>query len=69
MMMNNIINFSDEGVEELDKFLSCRDSELVSEFLRTFIGKDDLNNRQKVVNLVHIENYYETEKKEDDTCN
>ncbi len=42
-------NFSDEEVEGLDKFLSCRESGLVSEFLRTVIDTDDLNNRQKII--------------------
>ncbi|MBU0895965.1 MAG: hypothetical protein KJ584_05150 [Candidatus Omnitrophica bacterium] len=42
-------NFSDEEVEGLDKFLSGRESGMVSEFLRTVIGTEDLNNKQKVV--------------------
>ena len=42
-------NFSDEEVEGLDKFLSCRESGLVSEFLRSVMETEDLNNRQKVV--------------------
>lgn len=42
-------DFSDEEVEGLDKFLSCRESGLVSEFLRSVMKTEDLNNRQKVV--------------------
>lgn len=42
-------NFSDEEVEGLDKFLSGRESGLVSEFLRSVMETEDLNNRQKVV--------------------
>lgn len=42
-------NFSDEEVEGLDKFLSGRESGLVSEFLRSVMDTEDLNNRQKVV--------------------
>jgi hypothetical protein len=42
-------NFSDEEVDGLDKFISDRDSGLVSEFLRTVMETEDLNNRQKVV--------------------
>lgn len=42
-------NFSDEEVEGLDKFLSGRESGLVSEFLRTVIDAENLNNRQKVI--------------------
>lgn len=42
-------NFSDKEVEGLDKFLSGRESGLVSEFLRSVMETEDLNNRQKVV--------------------
>ena len=42
-------NFSDEEVEGLDKFLSGRESGLVSEFLRLVMETEDLNNKQKVV--------------------
>jgi hypothetical protein len=42
-------NFSDEEIEGLDKFISTRDSGLVSEFLRSVIDTEDLNNRQKVI--------------------
>lgn len=47
--MQTEFKFSDEEVEGLDKFLSGRESGLVSEFLRTVIDTDDLNNRQKVI--------------------
>ena len=42
-------DFSDEEVEGLDKFLTGRDCGLVSDFLRSVIGTEDLNNRQKVI--------------------
>lgn len=42
-------NFSNEEVEGLDKFLSGRESGLVSEFLRSIMETECLNNRQKVV--------------------
>ena len=42
-------DFSDEEVEGLDKFLTGRDSGLVSEFLRTVINTEVLNSRQKVI--------------------
>ena len=42
-------NFSDEEVEGLDKFLTGRESGLVSEFLRNVISTEDLNNKQKVI--------------------
>lgn len=47
--MQTEFNFSDEEVDGLDKFLSGRESGLVSEFLRNVIDTEDLNNRQKVV--------------------
>lgn len=47
--MQTEFNFSDEEVEGLDKFLSGRESGLVSEFLRSVMQTEDLNNRQKVV--------------------
>lgn len=47
--MHAEFNFSDEEVEGLDKFLSGRESGLVSEFLRSVMETEDLNNRQKVV--------------------
>ena len=42
-------DFSDKEVEGLDKFLSGRESGLASEFLRSVISTEDLNNRQKVI--------------------
>ena len=42
-------DFSDEEVEGLDRFLTGRESGLVSEFLRSVIGTKDLNGRQKVI--------------------
>ena len=42
-------NFSDKEVEGLDKFLSGRDSGMVSEFLRSVISTENLNNKQKVI--------------------
>lgn len=47
--MHTEFNFSDEEVEGLDRFLSGRESGLVSEFLRSVMETEDLNNRQKVV--------------------
>jgi hypothetical protein len=47
--MQTEFNFSDEEVEGLDKFLSGRESGIVSEFLRSVMNTEDLNNRQKVV--------------------
>lgn len=47
--MQTEFNFSDEEVEGLDRFLSGREGGLVSEFLRSVIGTDELNNKQKVV--------------------
>lgn len=47
--MQTEFNFSDEEVEGLDKFLTGRESGLVSEFLRSVIDTEDLNNRQKVI--------------------
>ena len=42
-------DFSDEEVEGLDKFLTGRESGLTSEFLRSVISTEDLNNKQKVI--------------------
>ena len=47
--MQTEFNFSDKEVEGIDKFLSGRESGLVSEFLRIVMETEDLNNRQKVV--------------------
>ena len=42
-------DFSDEEVDGLDKFLSGRESGMVSDFLRNVIDTKDLNNKQKVI--------------------
>lgn len=42
-------NFSEEEIEGLNKFISVRDSGMVSEFLRSVMETEDLNNRQKVI--------------------
>lgn len=47
--MQEEFDFSDEEVEGLDKFLKGRESGLVSEFLRSVINTEDLNNKQKVI--------------------
>lgn len=47
--MQSEFNFSDKEVEGLDRFLSGRENGLVSEFLRSVMETEDLNNRQKVV--------------------
>lgn len=47
--MQGEFDFSDEEIDGLDKFLSGREGGLVSEFLRSVINTEDLNNRQKVI--------------------
>ena len=42
-------DFSGAEVEGLDKFLSGREGEMVSDFLRNVIDTKDLNGKQKVI--------------------
>jgi hypothetical protein len=47
--MRREFDLSEEEIDELDIFLAGRESGLVSEFLRSVINTENLNNKQKVI--------------------
>lgn len=58
-------DLSDQEIDELDTFLSRKESGLVSEFLRSVISTDVLNNKQKVIISYMMGRFVEEQIKEE----